>query len=290
MFTKKHNRVAAIHDLSGFGRCSLSVILPVMSVMGVQVCPIPTAVLSTHTGGFGEVAKVDLTDYISETLNHYKKLKLQMDCVYTGYLGSVKQVLHCQEYFKYFEMALKVVDPVMGDGGKLYHSFTREMVDGICKLVESADIITPNMTEASIILGEDMPTDRLTTADARKMLAKLSSKGPKKVVVTGVVLATGEYANICYDSENATYWKSCSQHLPVSYPGTGDIFAAVLTAAIMCGDSLPMAVDRATRFVELAIKTTYSYSTPTREGVMMEEALKWLITSLSEIPQGYETL
>ncbi len=290
MFTKKHKRVVAIHDLSGFGRCSLSVILPVMSAMGVQVCPVPTAVLSTHTGGFGEVAAVDLTDYVIGTLEHYKKLNLEMDCVYTGYLNSVKQVEHCKEYFKFFDNALKVVDPVMGDHGKLYRSFTNELVDGICELVKSADIITPNMTEASIILNENMPMDRLTTAQARTMLAKLSSKGPKKVVITGVVLATGEYANISYDSDNGTYWKSCSQHLPVSYPGTGDIFAAVLTAAVMCGDSLPMAVDRATRFVEIAIKTTYSYSTPTREGVMMEEALKWLITSFSEIPQGYETL
>lgn len=281
-------RVAAIHDLSGLGRCSLSVILPVMSAMGVQVCPIPTAILSAHTGGFGEVERIDLTDYIGNTLEHYRRLGIRMDCIYTGYLNSEAQVGHCMDFFTQYSTALKVVDPVMGDHGKLYRSFTQELVEGIKRLSAAADVITPNLTEVSILLGEDFPAGQLTTAEARSILTRLSKKGPKRVVITGVTLATGEYANICYDSEHNSFWKSVSEYLPVSYPGTGDIFAAVLTAALLSGDSLPMAVDRATDYVGLTIKTTYGYSTDTREGVMLEDTLERL--THSDLNGGYTVL
>lgn len=281
-------RVAAIHDLSGFGRCSLSVILPVISAMGIQVCPVPTAILSTHTGGFGEVARVDLTDYIGDCLTHYRRLGVTMDCVYTGYLSSVEQVQHCEEFFATYPRALKVVDPVMGDHGKLYRSFTEPLVEGVARLAAHADVVTPNLTEAALLLREPMVTGQLGTVEARSMLARLCKLGPGSVVITGVTLATGEYANICYDSQKNSYWKSVSEFLPVSYPGTGDIFAAVLTASLLSGDSLPMAVDRATRYIELTIKTTYGYSTEPREGVMLEDTLEWL--THRDLPRGYTTL
>lgn len=281
-------RVAAIHDLSGVGRCSLSVILPVMSAMGVQVCPIPTAILSAHTGGFGEVERIDLTDYIGNALAHYRRLGLGMDCIYTGYLSSAAQVGHCMEFFAQYPAALKVVDPVMGDHGKLYRSFTTPLVEGVKQLAASADVITPNLTEAALLLGEEFVAGQLTTAAARSMLARLSKKGPKRVVITGVTLATGEYANLCFDSEHNSYWKSVSEYLPVSYPGTGDIFAAVLTAALLAGESLPMAMDRATDYVGLTIKTTYGYSTDPREGVMLEDTLERL--THRDLSGGYTVL
>ncbi len=281
-------RVIAIHDLSGYGRCSLSVILPVISAMGVQVCPVPTAVLSTHTGGFGDVAKVDLTPYIEDCLAHYQKLNLNIDCVYTGYLGSVGQVEQCKKFFATYNNSIKVVDPVMGDHGKLYRSFDQDMVKGISQLVCDAHVITPNLTEASILLDEPMRNAPMTVNEARSMLVRLSKKGPKAVVITGVTLATGEYANICFDAEHNSFWKSVSVHLPVSYPGTGDIFASVLTGALLSGDSLPMAMDRATRYIELTIKTTYGYSGDTREGVMLENTLSWLVKK--DLPEGYSTL
>ena len=146
-------RCAAVHDLSGLGRCSLTVILPAMSVMGVQVCPLPTAILSAHTGGFGSVARRDLTDYLAEALAHYRTLGLPMECVYTGYLGSAEQVALCQAMFDEWPDAMKVVDPVMGDHGKLYHGFTPELVQGIRCLATHADVITPNLTEAALLLG-----------------------------------------------------------------------------------------------------------------------------------------
>ncbi|MEG1943149.1 MAG: PfkB family carbohydrate kinase, partial [Angelakisella sp.] len=156
------------------------------------------------------------------------------------------------------------------------------------RLVSAADVVTPNLTEAAILLGEDFTAGQLTTAAARSMLARLSEKGPKRVVITGVTLATGEYANISYDSERNSFWKSVTEYLPVSYPGTGDIFAAVLTAALLSGDSLPMAVDRATDYLGLTIKTTYGYSTDTREGVMLEDTLERL--THRDLNGGYTVL
>ena len=149
-------KVAAIHDLSGLGRCSLSVIIPILSAMGVQVCPVPTAVLSAHTG-YGDFVMRDLTDFISPALEHYKKLEVDFDCVYSGFLASEEQINHCLEFFSSFPQSLKVVDPVMGDDGKRYKTYTTKLCEGMKELVAVADIITPNLTEASILLDEEYP-------------------------------------------------------------------------------------------------------------------------------------
>lgn len=281
-------KVLCIHDLSGVGRCSLAVILPVLSVMGVQPVALPTVVLSTHTGGFGTPARRDLTDYLTEALAHYRTLGLPMECVYTGYLGSVAQVALCQGLFAEWPAAMKVVDPVMGDHGKLYHGFTPELVQGIRELATHADVITPNLTEAALLLGEEPNTAPLSLGQARSLLARLSALGPGVVVITGAALTTGEYANLCYDRERGGYWKSVSEYLPVRYPGTGDLFAAVLTAGLMQGDSPAMAMDRATRYVEITVKTTFGYGADSREGVMLERTLGWL--TQKELPRGYRTL
>ena len=122
-------RVAAIHDLSGFGRCSLSVIMPTLSAMGIQVCPVPTAILSSHTGGLGEVEFRDLTDFILPCLEHYKRLELEFECIYSGFLGSEEQIDHCLAFIHTYPNALAVVDPVMGDHGKAYRTYTGAMCE-----------------------------------------------------------------------------------------------------------------------------------------------------------------
>lgn len=281
-------RVVAIHDLSGFGRCSLSVILPTLSAMGVQVCPVPTAVLSTHTGGFGEVEIRDLTDYILPCLKHYKRLDLNFDCIYSGFLGSVDQIDHCLEFFRAFPDALTVVDPVMGDNGKPYRTNTPQMRSRMRELVQKADIITPNLTEAHMLLQSEYSFDPLSRSMAKSMLVRLSELGPKNVVITGVPLASGEMANIGYDQERNSFWLVVCDYVPASYPGTGDIFASVLTGAYLSGDSLPMAMDRASHFVEIAIKTTFSYGTDSRYGVMLESALPWL--TQRDVLQNFQIL
>ena len=281
-------RVAAIHDLSGFGRCSLSVILPTMSAMGVQVCPVPTAILSAHTGGLGDVAMRDLTGYIQPALEHYQNLKLDFECVYSGFLSGEDQIDCCLSFFAAYPDALHVVDPVMGDHGKPYRTCTPAMRRRMSEMVRVADIITPNLTEVCILLGQEQLYGPLATTQAKSILARLSEMGPRYVVVTGVNLAAGGLANIGYDRERSAFWRVDCEYVPVAYPGTGDIYAGVLTGGMLTGDSLPLAMDRASRFVELAIKTTYGYGTDPRHGVMLEKSLGWL--TRDNILKGYQTL
>lgn len=277
----KPKKVACIHDLSGFGRCSLSVILPTMSAMGSQACPIPTAVLSTHTGGFGDVVIRDLTDYTMPSYEHYKRLQIKFDCIYSGFLASANQIDHCREFFDGYNDALKVVDPVMGNHGKLYRTYTIEMKKRMCELVEIADIITPNVTEASMLLNEDYPVAPMTSTQAKSWLVRLAEIGPTIVVITGIVLAGVEKCNIGYDKNSGAFWRVRCDYVPVHYPGTGDIYASVLIGALLRGESLPIAMNRATGFIELAAKTTYGYGSEPREGLMIEPCLEWLTSNIT---------
>lgn len=269
-------RVAAIHDLSGVGRCSLSVILPVMSAMGIQVCPVPTAILSTHTGGFGDVVMRDLTDYIPSALSHYKRLNLGFDCIYSGFLASTGQIDHCLKFFESCRGALKVVDPVMADHGKPYKTCTSELRTRMSELVAVADIITPNITEAYMLLDEEPSLMPLSSTQLKSMLVRLSELGPDIVVITSAY-SGGQTCNVGYDRNNNRFWTVAYERVNANYPGTGDVFAAVLTGSLLTGDSLPIAINRASSFLEYAIKTTYGYSADTREGIMLEKCLDFLI-------------
>ncbi|MDE6724855.1 MAG: pyridoxamine kinase [Ruminiclostridium sp.] len=279
-------RVAAIHDLSGFGRCSLAVIMPVLSAMGIQCCPVPTAVLSTHTGGFENIAIKDLTDYIAPALAQYKKLGIGFDSVYSGFLASAEQIDHCLEFFSAYKDSLKVVDPVMGDHGKPYRTYTPELCRRMGELVNVADVITPNLTEAAILLGEKYPP-QLTAAEVRSWLARLCER-VKVAVITVVTLAEGVIANVGCDRDKGGFWRVDCDYVPASYPGTGDIFASVLTGGLLSGDSLPIAMDRATMFTQIAIKNTYSYGLEPRNGVLFEPSLGWLISG--NAPCGFKKL
>ena len=276
----QHKKIAAIHDLSGYGRCSLSVIIPVISAMGIQVCPVPTAVLSTHTGGFTDMALEDLTEHISDCYEHYKRLGLQFDAIYTGFMTSSEQVDSCLKFFDGNPDALKVVDPVLGDNGKPYSTCTPELMRRMKELVEEADVITPNLTETCMLLGEECPP-MMSVSQARSWLARLSNK-PRIVVIKGVPLIDDEgqkLSNIGFDRESGSFWRIDWDHIPMHYPGTGDIFTSVLTASLLKGESLPIALNRATTFTEIAVKTTYSYGTEARQGVLFEDCLSWLMTN-----------
>ena len=265
-------RVAAIHDISGLGRCSLSVIIPVLSAMGVQVCPVPTAVLSAHTG-YGEFVMRDLTDYLSPTLEHYKRLGTEFSCIYSGFLATSEQIDHCLEFFSSFPKALKVVDPVMGDNGKSYQTYTPELCSRMSELAAVADIITPNLTEAAILLGEDYPDGTLDVAAIRSWLVRLSQLGPEIVVITSVPSSAHGICTVGYDKRRSSFWKVSGDYVPISYSGSGDMFASILIGGILQGDSLPIAMDRASTFTQAAIKKTYSYGTDWTDGIMFEPQL-----------------
>lgn len=281
-------KVLAINDISGFGRCSLSVIIPILSCIGVQVCSIPTAILSTHTGNLGDFQFRDLTDFIKPAFNHYQDLNLEFECVYTGFLGSASQIDICLEILKSNKNAFKVVDPVMADNGKLYKTFDNNMKNRIIELVVAADMITPNLTEAFILLGQPHKFETISCQEARSMLLKLSKLYSRYVIITGVNLADGFMANIGYDRDSNFFWRVNCDYVPVSYPGTGDIYASIVVGSFLKGDSMPIAMDKATKFLELAIKTTYSYKSDPRYGVMFESCLGWF--AQNHYFKGYDIL
>jgi pyridoxine kinase len=256
--------------------------------MGVQVCPVPTAVLSAHTG-YSEFVIRDLTDFIHPALEHYKRMNTHFDCIYSGFLASAEQIDHCLEFFSAYPDALKVVDPVMGDDGKSYATYTGELCKRMGELVEVADIITPNITEAAILLGEEYPSMPLGSSDAKSWLVRLSGQGERTVVITSVNLAGGGMHTIGYDRDTNSFWKIRNDYVRgAHYSGTGDIFASVLIGSLLKGDSLPIAMNRATAFAELNVKVTYSYQQPWTEGLMLESQLPWL-TSYQQL-DGYSVL
>lgn len=286
--TNRSPRVAAIHDLSGYGRCSLSVIIPILAAMGVQTCPVPTAILSTHTGGFGDPEIRDLTDFVTPCLEHWKRLGVELDCIYSGFLASEQQASQVASFIKAWPNALAVVDPVMGDNGKPYRTVTPQIISQMSCLVKEADLITPNMTEACILLGDTYTNEVLGRDKARSMLVRLSEKGPAYVVITGALVVPGKISNIGYDRERNAFWRVDCNLFPVFYSGTGDTFASVLVGGLLTGDSLPIAISRASRFVEIAAATAYGYNCDPREGVMIEKAIPWLIEQNTIV--GYEPL
>jgi len=266
-------RVAAIHDLSGFGRASLTVAIPILATMGIQVCPLPTAVLSSQTSGVEDFTFLDLTAQMGPMMDHWERLGLRFDAVYSGFLGSPDQSGLAGRCIREFLApgGLAVVDPVLGDNGRLDPTQTPEMVEAMRRLVRQADIVTPNLTEAAFLLGEPYRPD-ISRQGLRDQLRALASLGPSAVVITSAPSASPENtATVAFDGRR--FWKVDVPHMNAFYPGTGDAFASVLTGSLLLGDSLPVAVDRAVHFVLLGIQVTYGYDTPHRDGVLLERAL-----------------
>ena len=275
-------KVAAIHDLSGFGRASLTTVIPILSTMGIQVCPVPTAILSTHTSNFTGYSFIDLTDYMEEHIAHWKKLNLEFDCIYSGFLGSPRQIKIVSDFVDHFghKDNLVVVDPVMGDNGHLYGTMGEEMIVEMRKLVSKADIITPNFTEAAFLLGEKYK-ETTTEEEVKDWLVRISEMGPKIVIITSVPdEKINEFEKnmsvIAYNREDDVFWKVSCKYIPVSYPGTGDAYTSVLIGSLIQGDSLPVAIDRAMQFVTQCIKASYGFKYPSREGVLLERNLNTL--------------
>lgn len=270
-------RVAAINDLSGFGRSSLSVVIPILSTMGIQVCSAPTAVLSTHTGGFKGYSFVDLTDSLQEFFAHWKKLNLDFDCIYSGFLGSPRQINIVSGFIDDFAKNcdnLVVIDPVLGDNGKLYSTMGQDMVDQMRKLIRKADIITPNFTEAAFLL--DKPYDlNISDQELKKWLYELSQMGPEKVVITSAPASKDPKTTsvVAYNKEDNRFWKVSCVYIPAHYPGTGDAFTSVIVGSILQGDNLPIALDRGVQFITTAIRASYGTTFPKREGVLLERVL-----------------
>lgn len=275
MYTNKVKKIAAVHDLSGIGRVSLTVVIPILSSMGFQVCPLPTAVLSSHTQ-YPQFSILDLTDEMPRIIAEWKKLDIQFDAFYTGYLGSPRQVQIVSDFIDDFRQPddLVVVDPVLGDNGRLYTNFDESMIREMRHLAAKADVITPNLTELFYLMDKPYKADN-TNEELKTYLRLLSDAGPQVVIITSVPVhgeshKTSVYA---YNRVGDRYWKITCPYLPAHYPGTGDTFTSVITGALLQGDSLPIALDRATQFILQGIRATFGYEYDNREGILLEKVL-----------------
>ena len=268
-------RVAAIHDMSGFGRCSLTIAIPVLSAMGVQCCPLPTAFLSTHTGGFEGFTFLDMTGEMPGVAAHWKSLGLRFQAVYSGFLGSERQIGIVEDFIRDFREAdtVVVVDPVMGDHGKVYQTYTPAMCAGMARLAERADVITPNLTEAALLLGlpyEDLPAGE---AGCREIAERLSMDGRRSVVLTGASAAPDLTGAVCFDAGTGRTEAIQTHRVPREFLGTGDVFASVLTGALVRGAALPDAARQAVDFIRACAERTAREDLPLREGVDFEPLL-----------------
>jgi len=278
-------RIAAIHDLSCFGRCALTVVLPTLSVMGYQVVPVPTALLSTHTGGFDGIYFRDLTADMDAIAAHLDRLGVSFRAIYTGFLGSAEQIETVSRFLDLFaartdesqNTPLILIDPVMGDDGVLYSTYTPELMRGMKQLAARAQLLTPNLTEACFLT--DTPwrdTAALPEAEAlafaESLLCALEGICGGRIVITGIGLSDGTLANVGRDTDGSRFCVRLP-HEGRPFPGTGDLFASVLLGALLDGKEFPAACETAARFTAEVIRDSAAIDAPARNGVALESHL-----------------
>ena len=275
-------RIITVQDISCVGKCSLTVALPVISAMGVEACVLPTAVLSTHTAFKGFTFR-DLTCDISSITAHWKQEKFHFDAIYTGYLGSFEQIQLIQRLIDDFgeNDTRIIVDPCMGDNGSLYSGFTQDFANAMAKLCARADVIVPNMTEACYMLGIPYVAQGYDNNYIEDLLRKLAGLGARRVVLKGISFDDKKLGIASYDSETDKISWYFHEKMPQSFHGTGDIFASVLTGALVCGLSLEKSYRLAADFVVEAIKATLSHPDYRWYGVDFETVLPTLATHIN---------
>ena len=277
--------ILAISDISCVGRCSLTVALPVLSAAGACCSILPTAVLSTHTGGFSGYTFRDLTDDLAPILAHWSALGLRFDAVYSGYLGSSRQAEIVARALD--EMAapgaLRLVDPVMGDGGALYAGFSADFADEMRMLCRRADVITPNLTEAALLLGRPYSPGPHTPDEIASLCAALREECGAAVVITGVQPDERTLGAAVLGRDDAEAALCLGPRLPFAMPGTGDLFASCLTAALSRGAPLRAAAQTAVDFTHRAMARSARESREKRYGPCFEPELAWLAERLAEL-------
>lgn len=272
---REQTKILAVHDISCFGKCSLTVALPILSAAGAAVSAIPTAVLSTHTGGFTGYTYRDLTADIPGILRHWKSLGLEFDAIYTGFLGSFGQLAVVSDLIDEFRGpgTLVCVDPVMADDGRLYASFGPEFPAGMAGLCRKADLIVPNRTEAALLLGEPYREGPCGREEVEGILRRLSNLGPRRVVLTGVSFCPEQVGCAVFDRETGRTDYAFAERVPGSYHGTGDVFASALLGALANGLAPAEAARAAVDFTRGAIARTHAAGTDVRFGVDFEEGI-----------------
>ncbi|MBQ3105699.1 MAG: pyridoxamine kinase [Lachnospiraceae bacterium] len=273
-------RIVTVQDISCVGKCSLTVALPIISAMGVETAIIPTAVLSTHTM-FSEFTCKDLTDQIRPITKHWQKEGLGFDAVYTGYLGSFEQIDLMAEMFDTFrtQRNMVVVDPAMADNGKLYPAFDPAFAKKMATLCGKADIIVPNITEASFMTDTEY-RETYDEAYVKELLQRLAALGSRISILTGVGLEPGTTGAMGYDREKEEYFRYTHKRLPASYHGTGDIFSSSFTGALVNGLSWKDALEVAAEYTAECIRVTMEDPEGCWYGVNFETVIPYLLTLL----------
>ena len=269
-------RVAAVHDLCGYGKCSLGVAIPVLSAAGCDVCPVPTGLFSSHTAFPGWYMH-DTTDMLADYLAAWGKIGVEIDAVYSGFLGAPEQVDRIRDLYAMYPDALRVVDPVMADHGAVYPTYTPELCKAMAELACGADILTPNLTEAAIILGEPIGenwagTD-ISDEEARRLVDALVAKGAKHVVLKGIQREGETSIRNFVGGEGMDTVEVHNEYVPYLLHGTGDLYASCLMAAVMAGHSLEEAVRFAGDFVHDAMIVSAQQPAFQARGVSFEPLL-----------------
>ena len=270
----KQKKLALINDVTGFGRCSVTVELPIISAMKIQVCPLPTAILSVHTG-FENYFMDDYTDKMNDYIKSWQLNNLEFDAIATGFLGSAAQIEIVKEFLKNSKSQI-LIDPVMGDHGKIYKSYTREMCIGMRKLLRYADLITPNLTEACQLLNIPYPEGGVVSDSKLAIMAANIAAQTRgwRVVITGVNLDVDDGTNITnFVFDNGKIDFVTSKRLGSDRSGTGDVFFAVVAASIMNGEDLTAAVRKADNFVTKCILHAEKLKLEWNHGLPFEEFL-----------------
>lgn len=272
MSHNKQKKIAVINDISGFGRCSAAVSLPVISHMRVQACLLPTSIFSNHTG-FPSYYYNDFTDKMPRFMEEWKKLDLRFEGIASGFLGSAEQIEIVREFIRQFrdDRTQVIIDPVMGENGKAYPTYTEEMCDKMKHLVEYADILTPNVTEACMLTGIPFKDKNWQRKELLEMMARLRELGAKKIVVSG--LDSGQFISNAV-SENHGECKLIRQkRVGKVRSGTGDIFSSIIAADCVNGVDFETSVRKAAAFVQECIRVTERFDIPETDGVCFEEVL-----------------
>lgn len=274
-------RIVTIQDISCVGKCSLTVALPIISAMGIETAVIPTAVLSTHTA-FKNFTYRDLTGDLPKIAKHWKQEKFNFDGIYTGYLGSIEQIDILKEFFKQFKTPdnFIFIDPVMADNGKLYAGFDANFVKEMKKFCKMADIIVPNLTEASYMLEKEYK-EIYSEQEIKDILIELSNLGPKYVVLTGVSFKDNKLGVMSYNKETNEFFTYFKEKIPAKYHGTGDIFASTLVGAITNNNTLEEGLKIAVDYVWETINDTYKTNKKDAYGVNFETKIPYLINRIS---------
>ena len=277
-------RVMSIQDISCIGKCSLTAALPIISAMGVETAIVPTAVLSTHTQ-FKDFTFRDLTDDMESIKEHWAKENFEFDAIYTGYLGSEKQIDIVSDFFDTFSTDNNyiIVDPAMADNGKMYPGFNPEFALKMASLCQKADILLPNISEASFMLDVPYPGEDASEEEIRTLLLKLSELGSKKVVITGVTFNDGTFGFMGYDSDTKNFFHYGTEKISIKSHGTGDVFASTFTGALMNNfsifDSLKIAAD----YTCACIKNTFEDAGAVNYAVNFEAEIPYLLKLIQKI-------